>query len=741
MRGFSSLLGATLVAVVATAACGGGGQSDTTCVLGTEDCGCRDGNTCDDGLVCNGRLCVTDEAAAVGGAGSEMGGAAGSGPDAGGTGGDPTAGGTGGDPGAGGTGGSPGAGGSIAPGSGGSDVGVGGAVIIPSGGSPGAGGSPVVGGAPPVGLGGAVGTGGAEIVIPPVDPQPNTVPAKIDLLFVIDNSISMADKQALLQSAVPQLLNRLIDPPCVDSATGAVVSSSSAAGCAAGSEPEFAAVQDIHVGVTTSSLGGHGGTLCSLEHGVQYWNETQNDRGRLIYRSGTGTTVSTWNDAGFLAWDPGAAAHDPPGEADGTVLSGSFRDLVAGAGEQGCGYEATLEAWYRFLIDPDPPLDIVYDSNAYQSVGVGTDEVLLQQRALFLRPDSLVAVVMLTDENDCSVMDRSIGYLVGNPDEGAMPRSTSACDTNPNDPCCLSCIQANWPDGCSDPQTDAKCQAGLYHGDVDRSGDRLNLRCYDQKRRFGLDFLYATSRYVTGLSNATVTTRDGTTVTNPLYAASSIYPNQTPRTDASRIFLMGIVGVPWQDVATEASLSDPVALEYLSASEIAAQGLWDHIVGEPEASPPVPPTDPFMLESSEPRTGTNPRTGIAITPVQTEPGGNAINGHEYTLLAPSDLQYACIFPLETPRDCVDVEPGRGCDCKISNEVFDRPLCDGTIQQYAKAYPGGRILQVLQGYGENAVVASICPKNPTCTDAADVNCGYNPAMSALLDRMLPALQGP
>jgi hypothetical protein len=32
------------------------------------------------------------------------------------------------------------------------------------------------------------------------------------------------------------------------------------------------------------------------------------------------------------------------------------------------------------------------------------DEVLLARRAAFLRPDSLVAIVMLTDENDCSMV-------------------------------------------------------------------------------------------------------------------------------------------------------------------------------------------------------------------------------------------------------------------------------------------------------------------------------------------------
>src|SRR5260370_39390979 len=40
---------------------------------------------------------------------------------------------------------------------------------------------------------------------------------KIDLLFDIDNSDSMGDKQVYLEKAVPDLLNRLINPNCVDS--------------------------------------------------------------------------------------------------------------------------------------------------------------------------------------------------------------------------------------------------------------------------------------------------------------------------------------------------------------------------------------------------------------------------------------------------------------------------------------------------------------------------------------------
>src|SRR5258708_2149801 len=54
-----------------------------------------------------------------------------------------------------------------------------------------------------------------------VAPIRNEVIDKIDLLFMIDNSRSMGDKQKLLAKAVPELVSRLVVPRCV-SDTGAV---------------------------------------------------------------------------------------------------------------------------------------------------------------------------------------------------------------------------------------------------------------------------------------------------------------------------------------------------------------------------------------------------------------------------------------------------------------------------------------------------------------------------------------
>ena len=39
---------------------------------------------------------------------------------------------------------------------------------------------------------------------------------KVDILFDIDNSASMGDKQAYLSKAIPDLITRLVTPNCVD---------------------------------------------------------------------------------------------------------------------------------------------------------------------------------------------------------------------------------------------------------------------------------------------------------------------------------------------------------------------------------------------------------------------------------------------------------------------------------------------------------------------------------------------
>lgn len=596
-----------------------------------------------------------------------------------------------------------GAGGATTGGTGGAITGgTGGAITGGTGGA-------VTGGAG--GTGGDAGTGGGGGFVP-------LAPAtKIDLLLMIDNSISMADKQQVLSDAVPQLVNRFVTPT-IDPSTG---------------KPQFKAVQDIHIGVISSSLGGHGGDQCRA--GGPSFNPTQNDRAHLIGTVRTG--LSSHQNLGFLWWDPNGVGG---GQANQAQLVDDFRAHVKATGENGCGYESQLESWYRFLIEPQPYENIVLVDQ--QATPQGVDSALLQQRKDFLRPDSAVVIMMLTDENDCSVVDGGYNWIsaqTSNPNNTPflMPRATSACAANPDSPCCRSCAAAEStpPSGCQALAADAEClKNGGFYTDAE---DHPMLRCWQQKRRFGIDFLYPTQRYVDALTKSSLCpTWDGKgpvackPIPNPLLATRN----------PGLVFLAGVVGVPWQDLATKASLASASDLVYLSAAELAAEGRWDWLLAKGVNDQP---DDPLMIESTTPRTGTQPSTGKALAPPSASAGAQPANGHEWNT-SQQDLQYACSFRLPTPKDCNVALGGCDCDDVSTGYTANNPLCQNPatsqyskLQHYAKAYPGARHLQVLKGIGKQAVVASICPR-VTSGDPTSASYGYNPVVDVTLKTIAPVL---
>lgn len=603
-----------------------------------------------------------------------------------------------------------------------------------------------------LGIGGALVTSCLDRPVVTTEPQTSNIFVdltaqrtvdKIDLLFMIDNSASMSDKQEMLKLAVPQLLGRLINPICHDAA--GVSAPMNGGACPAGFEPEFDPVDDIHIGVISSSLGSPHAAACApetVEHG--------DDAGHLIGLARTradGTPLQTYQGLGFLAWDPKgkkAAQGLAPGESDPNALIRNFQELVVATDETGCGYEASLEAWYRFLVDPMPPAAWVVENDVARPEGVDTE--LLEQRRQFLRPDSLVAIVMLSDENDCSLDFRGDGwYLAYNGEDKpgstwTMPRAVSACEADPLGPCCRPCgPEPNGPpSGCMPSADDPACAEGDRHS---TATDPRNLRCFDQQRRFGVSRLFPINRYVDALKKPTVLAYDGSEHPNPLFT------NLATGTVASRtsdlVFLAGIVGVPWQDVATADSLGagSDRTLRYQDAASLRAGNVWSLILGDPSKNERS--ADPLMHESIEPRQGAAP-SGLALAPPESGPMQNPVNGHEYYPRGDADLQYACIFPLEPPAACDDND----CDCSDSSETLT-PLCQqssgayGDTQVYAKAYPGLRQLQVLQGVGDSGIVASICPKLLPAADTMatlDPNVGYNPAVEAILKQIGTKLGG-
>ena len=624
-----------------------------------------------------------------------------------------------------------------------------------------------------------------------VEQLANSAIKTIDLLFVIDNSVSMGDKQAILKDAVPQMVRRLINPPCVS--PDGVQSQSVAAGesCPSGLNREFAPVEDIHIGVISSSLGGHGGFTRSSEFPTcNSQTEGMNDRGHLIATVRSGVPAS--DPLGFLSWTGDGNAADQ--------LVSDFAAQVGAPGENGCGFEAPLEAWYRFLVDPTPPADVV---NGASGTDVTRDEqnnplidqALLAQREKFLRPEGLVAIVLLTDENDCSVMDggdyysnATAGYLVTtfgndlNMKSRNMVVATDVCEQNPNDVCCFSCRQTgNIPDQCRSAAAvcDAEPNGQPLLADQD---DRANARCFQNERRFGFDLLYPTDRYVSALSDGKIIdARTGELKDNPLLHGAG--KNAGVFRPPGLVFFAGIVGVPWQDVATEESINNDKVMKYLTAGELLEANVqvgdkkvdrWAVILGEPGLAPSSPkcagdnkdracgqapqlPADPFMIESIVERQAglVNPISGDVIMDSSgTDPQANGINGHETNTLdterfagspAKDDLQYACIFPLSTPKaDCGPDD--LSCDCGREpgkNRALCQPPAGGaneTTQYWGKAYPGTRILQVLRDFGNNSIVGSICPKITESADPADPNFGYNPAVQAIVDRLKVVLGG-
>jgi hypothetical protein len=658
---------------------------------------------------------------------------------------------------------------------------------------------------------------------------PNQVINKIDMLFDIDNSASMGDKQVYLVQAIPDLIDGLVNPNCIDNATGAVVGKSmQGQGCAQGTKPEFPAVRDMHIGIVSSSLGPRLSEIdptlvtgvCNDPQQAQApfggVNAHMDDHAHLLSRSLTGVAPALIEGAvadaasGFLYWYPEAAGGMgtnglPTGPATpiqnagmtgaAGTLEGDFSSLVSGVGVFGCGIESQMESWYRFLIQPDPYETLGLDmtrtvSGQHPAQWQGVDSTIIQERHDFLRPDSLVAVVVLSDENDSEIDVRSLGglgyFFMRTGFEP--PHGTSACAGSPAQIASLACAS------CSPGNTDPACVAATgvaVYSAVNDWGYDPNLRHVHMRQKYGIDPQFPVERYSNGLTSPVVPDRTGEypagannysgfgknmTCTNPLYAASlpaqkdlsATIATATPVSAADamtlcslptgprtsdKVFFAHIGGVPHQ--LLHFMPGDPVA-STLSPAD------WVKILGTDPEHFDYDGIDPHMYESYKPRlpgqaesltnppafdpSGTNP-----LQPTGAMSTADPINGREWITDVPVgghrlevDRQFACIFPLTTPRDCTQAVNGYACDCPMTPLTHDQtpPVCSDatpTQQVAAKAYPTVRELLVAKMMGVQGIVSSICPTDVTDNAAGnDPNYGYRPAVAAIIDRLKAAL---
>ncbi|MBI5481817.1 MAG: hypothetical protein HY906_23375 [Deltaproteobacteria bacterium] len=197
----------------------------------------------------------------------------------------------------------------------------------------------------PLGLPGEVTTQASSDVFP--QGQNN----KADILFVIDTSDSMEAKQESLKRYFANFmepLKRLPTPP------------------------------DLHIGIVTTDMGagptGYGNCQPGGERGV-----LQNAQ------KGTTCGAAHLDDASrrFLSY-----AIDPDGGNPITNFTGDIADAFAcyaSVGTGGCGFEHQLASMKAALAGCDQP------GGCTQKLNAG-----------FLRPDAYLAVIVLTDEDDCS---------------------------------------------------------------------------------------------------------------------------------------------------------------------------------------------------------------------------------------------------------------------------------------------------------------------------------------------------
>lgn len=540
----------------------------------------------------------------------------------------------------------------------------------------------------------------------PIEPDVPLVPAdKVDLLFVVDNSSSMGDKSKLLAASIGTLIRDIASR-----------------------------VRDMHVGVISSSLGSFGGNVCDPT------NPRTNDQAHLRNVDETGALVPG-ADSGVLTYQNG--------DIDAFVTNAAA--MVRGVGESGCGFEAPLEAMYRFLVQPDPWVQVKLDGNNLADLGTDVDITVLQQRRAFLRPDSALIVVLITDEDDSGVDPLSVGgqgwAFMGTEFPGSKvqrgvrqgttaPRGTSICATNPASADCTSCgFQAlcdpQKPE-CQKIKNDPNCRKPGTNGGEGFDGyygpteDDLNVRFHRMKERYGVDPQYPLSRYVDGFTRFKIPNREGehsivTTAgrreiaeyapvyrcTNPLFAAS--LPSQVgdelcalpPGARSRQLVLFTVLGGLPEALAT-------------------ASPDWDKIVGRDPDTYDLAGIDPHMIQSAAPRVGLATTTGAI-----GDNGSDPIHGGDWNT-GSHDLEYACTFALSTPRTCTAGEPS--CECATDGRTVFPPLCAAGDQQVrAKAYPTPRPLRVAKGLGERGVLGSLC-----------ANRGYEVTMRTLGARLAPRL---
>jgi hypothetical protein len=197
----------------------------------------------------------------------------------------------------------------------------------------------------------------------------------VDVLVMVDNSVSMGDEQSLLAQNFPELIRSLLQP---EDAVNNVTREPGPDGFA-----DHVPVKDLHLGVVSSDMGTGGHDVDGCPDALDGDNGVlQNEPNPMVMNC----------DAAYPRFLEYSTEEPPPVRAPGEEATEEIEKLandfgcIATLGTNGCGFEQQLEAVLKALTfhSTSPP------DGSGENVG-------------FLRPDTILAVLFVTDEEDCSV--------------------------------------------------------------------------------------------------------------------------------------------------------------------------------------------------------------------------------------------------------------------------------------------------------------------------------------------------
>ncbi len=190
-------------------------------------------------------------------------------------------------------------------------------------------------------------------------PMPCEDPQGVDLLLVLDDSGSIRPRDAQLRDRLRRLAHGLVRPQDRDR----------------DGWEDWPRVTDLHFGVVSTSV-----------HGTDFCDDTPD--GRLVHRPATDIDGCRSDYPRFLTYTEGE--HDPDRFALDT-------NCIAFGPRYGCTVEQPLEAMAKALLPHDAPFTYIAGEPRGDTTNAG-----------FLRDDSVLVVLFVGDEDDCSVVDTNI---------------------------------------------------------------------------------------------------------------------------------------------------------------------------------------------------------------------------------------------------------------------------------------------------------------------------------------------